>query len=328
MPVQITIIGLGQTGGSFGLALAAHKDKIFVTGHDKEIGIERLAKKKGAVDATNHNLPASVENADLILLAVPVHQVQETFKYISLDIKKDAVVVDLSPVKSEVAKWARELLPAHCHYVGLVHAIGPLYLNQTETGLDAARADLFSHGVFMLSAPPGTPGAAIKLVADFVSLLGATAMMTDLVESDGLMTSAHLLPQLTSASLLSATIGQPGWQEVRKVASRAYYTATAAFGEDGDAEALSMLTLHNRENIVRGMDRLIESLVELRDDIEDGNEEALKHRLTTAQRERAQWIGERGRGDWSEEEKQPVEKLTLMQRMFGTGIGRSARKDG
>ena len=39
MPVQITIIGLGQIGASIGLALAAHKDKVTTVGHDKEFSI-------------------------------------------------------------------------------------------------------------------------------------------------------------------------------------------------------------------------------------------------------------------------------------------------
>jgi prephenate dehydrogenase len=328
MPVQITIIGLGQTGASLGLALAAHKERVFVTGHDKEISAERLAKQKGAVDATNHNLPASVENADLIVLAIPVHQLRETFGFIAQDVKQDAVVIDLCPVKSEVANWAKELLPAHCRYVGLAPAIGPKYLTQMDSGLDAARADLFEKSVFLLSAPSGTPGSAVKLATDFVGLLGATAVMTDPVESDGLMASAHLLPQLTSAALLSATVGQPGWQEVRKVASRAYYSVTSAFSEADDVESLSMLTLQNRQNVVHSLNKLLNSLVELRDDLESGDNEALKKRLTSAQRGRENWIGERGAADWSRLDDKPVEKVTFMQRMFGSKFGQSTRKDG
>jgi prephenate dehydrogenase len=328
MPVQITIIGLGQTGASLGLALAAHKERVFVTGHDKEISAERLAKQKGAVDATNHNLPASVENADLIVLAIPVHQLRETFGFIAQDVKQDAVVIDLCPVKSEVANWAKELLPAHCHYVGLAPAIGPKYLTQMDSGLDAARADLFEKSVFLLSAPSGTPGSSVKLATDFVGLLGATAVMTDPVESDGLMASAHLLPQLTSAALLSATVGQPGWQEVRKVASRAYYSVTSAFSEADDVESLSMLTLQNRQNVVHSLNKLLNSLVELRDDLESGDNEALKKRLTSAQRGRENWIGERGAADWSRLDDKPVEKVTFMQRMFGSKFGQSTRKDG
>jgi prephenate dehydrogenase len=328
MPVQITIIGLGQTGASLGLALAAHKDRVFVTGHDKEFSNERMAKEKGAVDATSHNLPASVENADLILLAIPVHQLRETFGFIAQDIKKDAVVIDLCPVKSEVANWAKELLPAHCHYVGLAPAIGPKYLNRMDSGLDSARADLFEKSVFLLSAPSGTPGAAVKLASDLVGLLGATAVMTDPIESDGLMASAHILPKLTSAALLSATVDQPGWQEVRKVASRAYYSVTSAFSEADDAESLSMLTLQNRQNVVHTLDRLINSLIELRDDLESGNNEALKKRLTSAQRGRENWVSERGTGDWSGLDDKPVEKLTFMQRLFGSKFGQPPRRDG
>lgn len=328
MPVNITIIGLGQTGASLGMALAAHKDKVLVTGHDKEYSAERLAKQKGAVDTTNHNLPASVENADLIILAIPVHQIRETFGFIAQDIKKDAVIVDLSPVKSQVSKWADELLPKHCHYIGLVPAVGPLYLHYADSGLDSARADLFTKGVFLLSAPSGTPGAAVKLVSDFVSLLDAATVMTDPVESDGLIASGQLLPQLASASLLSATINQPGWKEVRKMASRAYFAATSAFAETADADTLSALTLQNRENVVHGLDALINALVDVRDEIEQGNEEALKKRLQAARDGRITWLGERGRGDWSGLEEKPVEKIPFMQRLFGTKFGQSARKDG
>jgi prephenate dehydrogenase len=327
MTVQITIIGLGQTGTSLGLALAAHTDKVLRVGHDKEYGAEQLAKKKGAVDKTNHNLPSSVEEAGLVVLALPVHQVRETLDFIARDLKKDAVVVDLSPVKAGVAQWAQEILPQGVHYVGLVPSISPEFLWDTRTDRDAARADLFANSIFLLSAPRGTPGAALKLVSDFVSLLGATAMMTDFVESDGLMASAHVLPQLTSASLLNATIGQPGWQEARKAASCAYYSAASAYGEHGSVDALSMLSLHSRENSVRVLDNMITALIELRDDIADGNEESLKKRLETAKKGHLNWLAERGKGDWAELEKTPVEKISVMERLFGSKLGKPFKKE-
>lgn len=327
MPVQITIIGLGQTGASLGLALAAHKDKVFTVGHDKEFGAEQQAKKMGAVDKTVHNLPSSVEGAGLVVLALPVHQVRETLEFIARDLKRDTVVMDLSPVKAGVAQWAAEILPQGIHYVGVVPSINPIFLQDARSGAEFARADLFANSIFLLSAPPGTPGAALKLASDFIRLLGATAMMTDFVESDGLMASAHLLPQLASASLLNATIGQPGWQEVRKVASRAYYSATSA-SEQADPETLSALSLQNRENVVRVLDRMIGALVELRDDIEDGNEQALKKRLETARQGRMTWLGERGRAAWTGIEEKPVERITLMQRMFGTKIVKPPKREG
>jgi prephenate dehydrogenase len=318
MPVQITIIGLGQIGASLGLALAAHKDKVTTVGHDKDFGVERLAQKNGAVEKTNHNLPSSVEDANIVVLAIPVHQVRETLGYIAQDLKKGTVVVDTTPIKAEVAKWAQEILPDGVHYVGLVPAIGPDFLQETGTGLDSAKADLFSRSIFLLSAPYGTPGDVLQLVSGLVGLTGATALNTDFIESDGLMSSALLLPQLVSASLINATTGQPGWQEVRKVASRSYYAATSAFTGQDDVTALHIQVMQNRENVMQKLDAMITALVELRYDIEDANEKGLKDRLQKAQDGRQNWLKERSAASWMEAKREPVEKVSMSERLLGT----------
>lgn len=324
MPVKITIIGLGQIGASMGLALAVHKDKVVTTGHDKEYSVEGRAKKLGAVDQTSHNLPNAVENADLVVLALPLTEIRDTFHYIAQDLRKDAVVVDTSPVKAQVAKWAQELLPESAHYVGIVPAIGAKYLAMTETGLDSARADLFSKGIFLLSAPPGTPGEAVKLVSDFVELLGSIAILTDFVESDGLMASTHLLPQLLSAALLNATIGQPGWNDLRKTAGRNYFTATSTLTDSDGAEALGMASVHDRENVVRALNAVITSLIDLRDDLE-GNEDAFRKRLDSARNGRVNWILERGKADWTKMPDDNFEKPSLMETLLGSKLGKMGR---
>jgi len=47
MTIQITILGLGQVGGSIGLALAEHKENVKRVGHDKDPEIARAAMKAG-----------------------------------------------------------------------------------------------------------------------------------------------------------------------------------------------------------------------------------------------------------------------------------------
>jgi prephenate dehydrogenase len=328
MPVQITIIGLGQVGASLGLALAAHKDKVFTVGHDKDFSIERLAQKNGVVDKTNHNLPSSVEGAELVVLAIPIHQVRETLRYIAQDLKKGTVVVDTTPIKAGVEKWAKEILPDGVHYVGLVPAIGPEHLHETGTGLDSAKADLFSKSIFLLSAPHGTPGEALQLVTGLIGLTGGSAMITDFIESDGLATTAYLLPQLVSVALLNATTDQPGWQEARKVASRAYFATTSVLDDQEDTEALEMLVMQNRENVLRKLDAMITALIDLRHDIEEPNEKILKDRLKKAYDGRQNWLNERFGANWMEIRREPIEKISMKERLFGTKLGGPAKKDG
>ena len=56
---RVTIIGLGRIGTSLGLALKASQPKLEIVGHD--LAPDRLgaARKLGAVDRTEWNLPAA-----------------------------------------------------------------------------------------------------------------------------------------------------------------------------------------------------------------------------------------------------------------------------
>lgn len=321
MSVKITIIGLGQIGASIGLALAAHKDKVVTTGHDLEYSIEQRAKKLGVVNETNHNLPSSVEKADLVILALPVNEIRQTFGHIAQDLRKDAVVVDTSPIKVEVAKWAQDVLPQTVHYVGIVPAFGPKHLVLNGTGLDSAKADLFEKGIFLVSTPPNTPGEAVKLVTDLVKLLGSTAILTDIIESDGLMTSAHILPELASAALLNGTVGQPGWNEARKIASHEYFAVTSAF-QANSVEALAMLAEQSRANVIHSLNVLMNALLDLRDDLENEDHASLIKRLKAAKQGRENWLGERSKADWTQLPGDNVEKPSFMESLLGSKLGK------
>ena len=321
MPVKITIIGLGQIGASIGLALATHKDKVVTTGHDKDYSVEQRAKKLGVVNETNHNLPSSVENADLVILALPVNEIRETLGYIAQDLRKDAVVVETSPVKAEVAKWVQDTLPETAHYVGVVPAIGPAHLDLTTSGLDSAKADLFERGIFLVSAPSRTPGEAVKLVTDLVKLLGSTSILTDVVESDGLMASSYLLPRLASTALLNGTMNQPGWNEVKKSASRGYFAATSAL-LDNSVDGLAMLTEQNRANVIHSLNVMINSLLDLRDDLENEDHDSLVKRLKSAKEGREKWLAEREKADWTRIPSEEIEKPSLMESLLGSKLGK------
>ena len=131
-----------------------------------------------------------------MLLSLPINEIRETLDVIAQDLPEGAVVMDTAPVKGAVAAWAKERLPQGRYYVGLVPSINPTYLHRIDLGVEAAVEDLFQDGVVMLDALPGTPGEAVKLATDFVHLLGATPLFADMIETDGLMTGTHLVPQL------------------------------------------------------------------------------------------------------------------------------------
>lgn len=313
MTVQITIIGLGQTGASVGLALAAHKDQLYRVGHDIDPTRARQAEKLGAVDAIHYNLPAAVEKADLVVLALPVDQIQPTLEVIAPVLRPEAVVVDLAPVKQVVMEWARQILPPDRYYIGLAAVRNPLYLDTPEAELDTPHADFFRQSLIAVVAPPDAPAEAHRLATDLTSLLGAEHMFIDPGELDGLVAATHILPNLLSSALVQATIPQPGWREARKLADQAYAAVTRPAAHPGTAAALTRMALNAPENTLRVLDNAIDALQSLRTLVAEGDAQALENYFEQARQNRLTWWEQRSAGNWSKEGEPKVEP-------FGTGM--------
>jgi prephenate dehydrogenase len=315
MSVQITIVGLGQIGSSIGLALKAHNVNIHRVGHDKDPQAAKESQKAGAVDDVKYNLPASIREAKIVILALPLAAMQETLKLIAPDLQEGTLVLDTAPAKATVAAWAQELLPPGRFYIGLTPAINPDYLHGTEFGVRSARADLFERGLMVVNAPRGTPGNVFNLAMEFVNLLGAMPLLMDTAEADGVFSAMHVLPQLASAALLDATVDSPGWQEARKLAGRPYATVTAGSAYHDDVLSLGEGAISNRENIVRLLNSYITSLINLRDEIESQDREALARRLEDAWKGRVRWFDERTAAEWLKGEAQQIDAPSFGDRV-------------
>jgi prephenate dehydrogenase len=305
MSGQITIVGLGQIGASVGLALGKRRSDLHRVGHDISPETAKQAQRIGAVDDVKHNLSAAVREASIVLLSLPVNEIRATLEVIAPDLPASALVLDTAPTQTPVAEWAQELLPEGRYYVGLVPAINPLYLHRIELGVDAAKEDLFDGGVMVLGNLPGVPEEAVNVAANLIETLGAMPLFADMAETDGLMASTHIVPQLVAAAMLNAIIDQPGWEEARKLAGRPFAALTSALAYQDEIHASGEAALLNRENVARVLDVVIGSLQGLRNDIANGNRENVYERLEVAFEGRRRWLGERLQSDWANAADRP-----------------------
>ena len=315
MPVQITIIGLGQVGASIGLALKSRGASVTLVGHDKDQRAAKAAQDAGAVDTYKYNLPDSVREARIVVLALPFADVRETLEVIAPDLQEGTLVLDTALSKGTVAAWAKELIPQGRFYVGLFPTIHPDKLHGIDYGAAAASSDLFEKGVTVVTAPYRTPENVFKLATDFIALLGSMPLLMDTAEADGLLGKVQVLPQLAAAALLDATLDQPGWQEGKKLAARPYASVTSGFAYHDDAVSLCDVALENRESMVRLLNSYISSLIQLRDELEDSDREALGTRLENAWNGRIRWFEERADADWLNKEGQKIDAPSFGDRV-------------
>jgi prephenate dehydrogenase len=323
MSGNIAIIGLGQIGVSIGLALKEKPGGACLVGSDKNPTAARAAEILGAVDKVS-SLKEAVRDAELVILCLPLSEVRETLKTIGPALKEGTVLMDTAPVKRQIAEWVRESVLEGRYYVGLVPAVTPEAIGGTDSGAKAARADLFKRTVMVVDAPPGTPAEVEQLAINLVKLLGAKPLLADPLESDGLMTTAHILPQLAAAALLQACIDRPGWLEARKLAGRPFATVTGGLAYYDDPASLRLAAIGNPAVVVHALDTMIAALKGMRDEIQDGDEESLGDRLKNSLQARERWLDERGAADWLNEGGDAVELPELgeqvMQMLFGGRI--------
>lgn len=298
MNLQITVIGLGRIGTSIGLALASELKHFHRLGHDREPKINRKAKKLGAFDQTHLNLQSSVKNADIVILAIPVDEIQETLRLIAPDLKAGTLVLDTSSIIMAVASWANELLPTEQHFVSFTPSENPKYLYETTTGIDSAHADLFENSLILISPPASSDPEILQLISDLAIRLRAKPLFADPMEADGLIASCHLLPKLIAAALLNATIEQPGWHEARKLAGRAYSMITEPILHLGETNSLGQSALLNQNNALRVLDDLMTALQDLRDSIAKEDSQTLHNLLDHARQGRISWLKQRQASNW------------------------------
>jgi prephenate dehydrogenase len=323
MTNNIGIVGLGQIGSSVGLALKKHDGLARIVGYDRDPKVARTAEGLGAVDSITR-LPSLARGASIILLCLPLGEIADVLKDIGPRLQEGAIVFDTAPVKRPVVDWFHESVPPGRHYLGLVPSVGTEFLAGAERGVAGADAALFRRSVMIVVTPPGTPADVEQVGVNVARLLGAKPMLTDLTESDGIMATAHLLPQLAAAALVEASVSAPGWPEARKLAGSAFAGVTGGLGYYDDPESIEVAALASEPSVVHALDVLIAALNGLRNDIKNGDHSSVAERLEHSLQAREHWLDERGEAAWLSEggNTSEVPKLgdQMMQTLFGGRI--------
>lgn len=315
---QVTIVGLGLIGGSMGMALRQAQVASAVVGHDKDRAVSEQAKKMGAVDRTEWNLISACEESDLVVLAIPIGEIQDTFKALAPYLRPNCVLIDTATLKAPVLGWANEILPETVHFVGGNPIIG---LGSSTGGLAAARADLFHKAVFCLVPSLKTDAEAVKLAISLVSVLGASPLFLDPFEHDGLMAAVEHLPGILELALLETVIHQPAWRELRRVAGLSFEESTRLIA--ADPTTFGPLWSLNRDNLIRWIDAFSSSLASIRESLVQNQAEGVSARCGEVSQERARWLHDRAEGLW---EQGPQTELPERPNLLDTFLGSSWRK--
>jgi prephenate dehydrogenase len=101
--MKTTIVGLGLIGGSMALDLRHHGIATALTGVDSSADNATQALELGIVDEVNH-LEEAIQQAELIIIAIPVNALLQQLPLILDNISDDAIVIDLGSTKGLICQ--------------------------------------------------------------------------------------------------------------------------------------------------------------------------------------------------------------------------------
>lgn len=271
---KVTIIGLGLIGGSLGMALKAwsaqNDDALRIVGYDTDMEHQTLAKRKGAVDETAWGLPNAVEDADIVVLATPVGQMQELFEQIAPHLKFEAIVTDTGSTKAEVLEWAK-VLPGHVSFIG-----GHPMAGRSES-IEAASADLFEGATWIVCPSPSASEFAIKNVMGIIAATGAEPYFVEPDEHDAYVAGISHLPFVVAAALVKTTTGGTSWRDMKTIASSGFRDTTRL--ALGSPDMHRDIAITNRASLTRWIDEMIATLNEVKDDLAHEDIEEARARI-------------------------------------------------
>ena len=250
---NLAILGPGLLGGSISLAVRArgsHRVAMWARRSEAVDEVSRL----GVADRASADLQAVVADADFVILCVPIGAMPGLARQVAEAIPHGTIVTDVGSVKAEVCAQLGPLFRDHGRFVGSHPMAG-----SDQTGLAAARADLFEGAVSIVTPDDSSDAEAVAAVSGFWQALGSRVLEVSPAEHDRIVAHISHLPHILAAALVNTVAAKrpdafeycgPGFRDTTRVAG-------------GPPEMWTEILRTNRVAVREATEALIEKLGEI-----------------------------------------------------------------
>jgi prephenate dehydrogenase len=283
---KIALVGVGLLGGSLALAIRERRLAAVVQGFVRRAASIKECEQAGLPDFATTDLAAAVRDADLVILCTPLAQMRGLTEKFLPALKQGALVSDVGSVKASVVADLETLVSdAGGHFVGAHPMAGG-----EQPGVGAARVDLFSNAVCVITPTSATHAAALQQIEEFWRALGTRLLkMTPQLHDELVARSSHL-PHSLAAALASYVLKPEHPKEQPQLCATGFRDTTRV--ASGSPEMWRDIALANRVPLSQALAELTEQLQQLQRAVAAGDAAAIEKFFTTAKQRRDGWCGQ------------------------------------
>lgn len=253
LSLRVAILGPGLIGGSLAMALGRSPDTITVgVWARREAAVEEARTRLPGCLVTS-SLPEVVGGADIVVLCISPAAILESGNLLLPHLSSRSVVTDAGSVKARIVNSLEPVLGGR--FVGAHPMAG-----SEQSGILAARADLFDGAACILTPTGNSDASALRVVRDFWAGVGCRVyeMAPDL--HDRVVARVSHLPHAAAAALVRAV--NAGGRARLELAGSGYRDTTRPAA--GPERMWREILLDNRAELIAGLSDLQGSLEELK----------------------------------------------------------------
>lgn len=227
MQGNIFIIGLGLIGGSIALSIKKSYPDVKIIGYDVDPNITHQAKILKVIDHEENSLQHGAENADFIIISIPVVETEKMIERIShFQLKENVIVTDTASTKKSIINKAAILTEKGICFIG-----GHPMAGSHKSGVTAAREHLFENAFYILSSVSKISNERINDLKQLLNGTNAKFLELSADEHDKMTGILSHFPHIIAASLvgqarsyqaeypLLSRLAAGGFRDITRIAS-------------------------------------------------------------------------------------------------------------
>jgi len=190
--LNVCIVGLGQIGGSLGLALKRCCAPYHITGIVRKRNYLKTALELKMVDEVSLSLE-SAKNADIVVLCTPVDTILPLYKRLTNIVSKNTVITDVGSVKYSIEKGIKSCFVKNggISFIG-VHPMA----GREKNGIFSADADIFKNANVVITGASKQLTENEALIAQMWRYTGAKVIKMSAKMHDELVAFTSHLPHI------------------------------------------------------------------------------------------------------------------------------------
>ncbi|MCI0515423.1 prephenate dehydrogenase [candidate division KSB1 bacterium] len=196
---RICIIGTGLIGSSLALAFKRQKIGADISGIDQPEVIQAAVQARLFDQGfTVGELAAVIPQADLIILATPIHSILNLLPKIAALVAPGSLTTDVGSTKGEIVSAASRLFQSGAFFLG-----GHPMAGSEKKGYQAADPFLFENCYYILTPTADAYWQPIGAFSALLEKIGAKVLYLDAAVHDRIAASISHLPQLLATALVN-----------------------------------------------------------------------------------------------------------------------------